>query len=389
MPDLLEKQQGKSEIIQSGAPKYVALAALLRERILRQELAVGDRLPSFAQLRAEFGATPTTAERIYGLLEQEGFAERRQGKGTFVANPARKRTGTFGFIGGTLFNQRKNPFNAHLMEGVQQAIEAQQHHLLYMGTDYSLNLNACEKVDGVLLCSIEDTDSVVRELPPHLPRVSLLNIGRDMPSVVTDDYEGAKIAVRHLLELGHCRIACLTEKLPSLARRRFAGYCDALMDANIEVDPRWARLAGTVPKALGTGHPYLEWARIQMSDWLREDWKQLNCTAILVQNEFAAIGVMQILQEAGIRIPGEVSVICFDGTEVCDVVVPRLTAVKLPLEEIGFKAAETLERQIQGEQLQSQIVVLPMSLRAGDSVAAPPYVVERRTGKQLNVDVDG
>lgn len=371
MTDLLERQPKKNQTLKSGAPKYVALADLLRAQILRQEYSVGDRLPSFSELRAQYGATPTTAERVYGLLEQEGLVERLQGSGTFVTQPERTLTGNIGFIGGAVVDSHQSPFKARLMKGVQQVVEAKHQHLLHMGTDYSLNVSACKKVDGVLIANIKDIESVLQRLPEQLPRVSLLNIAEGITSVVADDYEGAKMAMRHLLDLGHRRIACLMEKMPSLARRRYAGYSDALLEAGIEADAHWARLATAEAKPMGTEQPYLEWARVQMRSWLREGWKEFGCTAIVVQNEVAAIGVMQILQEEGIQVPQQVSVIGFDGTEVCDLVIPRLTAVELPLAQIGAQAVEMLMSQIQGGKPVAQVIALPTSLRLGDSVAPP------------------
>lgn len=354
----------------SDTPKYIAVAAQLRDRIERRELVEGDRLPSFAELRAQYGVMPTTAERIYSLLESDGLAERRQGSGTFVLEPQKMLTGSIGFVGRAL-EQKYVPFNALLVEGVQQATQRRQQHLLYMGSDHSLDVQACAKVDGVLICNIENSRAVAERLPPELPCVSLLNHAPDLPSVVADDYNGVRLAMQHLLELGHRRIACLLEKTPSLARRRFAGYSDALLEAGIEADPRWMRLANLSPRNKSINQPYLHWGREQMDQWLQKDWGKSGCTAIFAQNDVAAIGVMQALQEAGIRVPEQVSVIGFDGTEICDLIAPRLTAIEVPLAQIGAKGVEILNRQICGEKIEAQTIVLPMRLRAGESTAPP------------------
>jgi len=107
-----------------------------------------------------------------------------------------------------------------------------------------------------------------------------------------------------------------------------------------------------------------------MCAWLREGWLETGCTAILVQNDIAAIGVIQMLQKEGIRVPEQVSVIGFDGTELCDLISPRVSAVALPFEQIGAKAMEMLNQQIAGEQSSPQVIMLPVDLREGESVAA-------------------
>lgn len=360
-------------------PKYIKLADHLRERIHGGDLKIGDRLPSYAEMYREFGATTATVQRVCNLLEQENLIERRSGSGLYVAEPKRELTGNIGFIGGVNYKSPKLPFNQILMEAMQQSAVAGQRHLLYLGTDQDWDVEACGKVDGVVFCNIEDTQSIQRKLPLHLPRVSVLTIVDGVMSVGVDDYRGAQMAVRYLLERGHRRIACLMEKQPSEARRRYGGYRDALIEAGIEIDSHWVRLTeslDTKKRTQFTTQPYREWAQQQMQEWLRNGWNATGCTAILVQNEVAAIGVMQVLRKEGISVPEQVSVMGFDGTELCDFVSPHLSAVALPLADIGVKAIEILNRQIAGEQFSEQAVMLPLSLRQGESVASVEPVSE-------------
>jgi DNA-binding LacI/PurR family transcriptional regulator len=367
MPATLERQSGKST---SPSSKYRSLAKQLREQIERRELQPGDRLPSFVELRARYGATPTTAERIYGLLESEGLIERRQGSGTFVAERKRILTGNIGFVGGAFVEPHKIPFDMHLMRGVQQAAATARQHLLFLGTSHGLDLSDCGKVDGILSSNIEDIRMLLRDAPAGLPLVSLLIANDNVTSVIADDYRGGKMAVEYLVSLGHRRIACLMEESPSLARRRFAGYCDGLREAGIKADPAWARLTEKIFMDQKT-QPYLEWGRRQMRLWLEEGFRKLKCTALFVQNETAAIGAMQILQREGWKVPADISVMGFDGTELCDFVEPRLCAIELPLARIGAKAVEMLNLQIAGNAPEAQTIALPVSVREGDSVAPP------------------
>jgi DNA-binding LacI/PurR family transcriptional regulator len=352
--------------------KYVQLADLLRERIHSGELKVGDRLPSYADLNREHGAATATVQRACDLLEQDDLIERRNGSGVYVAQPTRKRTGNIGFIGSLALHTRRTPASLHLMEGIQRALESDQ-HLLYLGEADSWTTEACDKVDGVLICNNEETPEILEHLPSHLPRVSVLYLTDNTSCVGVDDFGGARMAIRHLLGLGHRRISCLLEKNPSEVRRRFAGYCDALQENDIEFEPAWIRLTKNVHQ-LGqqwtTEQPYREWARLEMSAWLRKGWRELGCTAILVQNDAAAIGVIQVLQKEGIKVPEQVSVIGFDGTEICDLISPSVSAVALPFEQIGTTAMQILNRQISGESLPNQAILLPVSLRPGASVGS-------------------
>jgi LacI family transcriptional regulator len=275
-------------------------------------------------------------------------------------------------IGSPGFNHPESPFYVSLMTAVHEALEADQLHMLYLGSKDAWDGGVASKVDGVLFCGKDEAESVPRKLPAHLPRVAMLTNVSAMTSVGVDNYQGAQIAVQHLLGFGHHRIACLMERTPWEARRRLAGYSDALQEAGIEADPSWKRAVEAIAEQPGNDQSYLEWAREHMLAWLQSGWRETGCTAILAQNDMAAIGVLQALQKEGISVPGEVSVMGFDGTAICDLVSPRLSAVALPLSQIGARAVEILTRQIAGEASSPETILLPWSLRVGESVAPPP-----------------
>lgn len=350
--------------------KYLELADHLRERIHSGELKVGERLPSYVDLYQERGVSTATVQRACDVLDQEKLIERRNGSGIFVAAPRRTLSGTIGIIGSGSFKAQDSPFYKQVMDAVHNVVESQQQHSMYLGTEAAVNAAAVAKVDGVLIFGVQESAPVFKELPSSLPKVSVLNSIDGVVSVAVDEYRGAQMAVRHLMDLGHRRIACLMEKRVWPARRRFGGYCEALEERGIEINPSWARLVNPLDFTKGKiGQPYLEWGRGQMQAWLREDWEEMGCTAILVQNDVAAIGVIQVLQNAGIKVPEQVSVIGFDGTEVCDLISPRLTSVAMPLTQIGRRAVALLNRQIAGKTVSPETILLPLSLRSGESVA--------------------
>lgn len=350
-------------------PKYRVLAGQLRRQIQSRELRPGDVLPTYAELRSLHGVTISTIDRVYGILEQEGLIERQQGRGTFVTEPKRILTGNIGFIGGDFSAIQRTPFNSQLYEGIHQAIESAQQHLLYLGTNDSWLGQRCEQVDGILLGNIENPSRILSLMPPELPVVSLLKVIDGVISIAADDYNGARTAIQHLWSRGHRRIACLMEKLPSQARRRFSGYHDLMLENGTEAKPEWIRLTPTIVEP-DDGTTYLNWGKTQMRQWLREGWRDLNCTAIFVQNETSAIGVMQVLQEVGIKVPEEVSVMGFDGTQLCEYSTPSLCTMKVPLFQIGAKAVEMLNRQIEDKTDAEQSIVFPLQLWEGGSVGS-------------------
>jgi LacI family transcriptional regulator len=346
-------------------PKYLHLADTLRSQIQSGELKAGDRLPSLVQMYRDHGATQATMHRAYELLEKDNLIERRGGSGVYVVEPERELTGNIGFIGSDSHAERIIPFSTNIQEGIQQAIAKHEQHLLYLGTKDSWKGRRCEQVDGILICDIENPGTVLEMVPPGLPCVSMLKTVDGISSVTADDYHGAKTATKYLLSLGHRRIACLMEKLPSQARRRFSGYWDALLEEEVKLEDEWIRLTSSPSE----GVHYLEWGKEQMRQWLRKGWSDLQCTALLVQNETSAIGVMQVLKEVGIKVPQEISVMGFDGTELCAYSTPTLCAMELPLREIGAKAVEVLNRQILEGTEDTSSIIFPLRIREGASVS--------------------
>ena len=371
MPTTLEFAIKPSSTAEAGLPKYQILADLLRRQISEGKMTSGDRLPTFAEIGSKHHVTLTTVKRVYDLLEKEGLIERHRGRGTFVAEQKKVLTGTIGLIGINVSRYQHSPYYHHILRGIEEYTRESGQHIMFAGDSKNLTQDLSAKMDGFLFYGAFPDQEKLEPYFSLLPRVSMLKKEEGISNVVADDYEGAKSAVRHLIKLGHRRIACLMEKGSPDISLRLAGYRDALGENAGHLDAKWVRLTGIINT--GPDAPtYLEWGKSQMHDWLRDGWHELGCTAIVVQNDTAAIGVMQALHEAEIKVPGQVSVIGFDGTELCDHTIPRLTSMKVPLAKIGYTAAQILHAQIKDGQQENVTTMLPMRLRAGGSVAEAP-----------------
>lgn len=352
-----------------ASPKYAQLAEQIKQQILSGELGINERLPSFVEMRAQYGATPTTVERVFATLEREGLIRREPRRGVFVCaasehqgssfKETRVQTGLIGFVGN--FKVGDDLYSNQLMGGIQQALADVGKQMVLIDGQSTAGL---EKIEGLLVCSTCLSEPVLRQLPPELPCVSLLVAMEDTSSVVSDDYQGAKDAIEHLIGLGHKRIGCLMEFALPLPRLRLAGYHDALTEAGLTLNPRWMRQVSR-PRAV-----YTHWGREAMREWLQDGWRELGCTAILVQNDCAALGVIEALREAGVQVPEDVSVIGFDGTELCEYSTPRLTSVTVPLRQIGAEGAKILLNQIQKDSAAHQSIVFPTVLKERESVMA-------------------
>ena len=349
----------KSNSERLAQPKYREVIDHLRRSI--RELPPGGRMPSFQELQERFGASTTTINRALALLEGEGLVVRRQGSGIFAAGATpRPRHSTIGIYGCSK-GLRRLSFYSHLLAGVENAAHRNGSELLLLD---SLPSKGWEKVDGLLLYGDTGGDMLSR-LPVPIPAISLLWPYADCPHVSTDDFFASRRAAEYLISLGHRRIAYLGGIEAMMVTVRYFGYENAMMRAGLGIDRRLLREIKHV------GLTYVNEARARMGDWLRDDWHDLGITALLAQNDHVAMGAIQALAAAGLRVPEDVSVIGFDGIDECEIFTPRLTSVEVPLEAIGERAAVMLLECIENGRTDTESVVLPANLVLRDSTAPP------------------
>lgn len=343
-------------------PRYQQIAAEMAQQIRRGEYACGSRLPSYPEMRKQ-GISQNTMEKVYSILESDGLIERSPGSGVYVAQRKSKpSTGLMGFVG--VGTTEADPFGmhlygAHLQEGARESAKKRGFHLVLLDGD--ADESAWQKLDGVL-----SAESIL-EAQRDLPVVQLLSTHQDRVSVIADDASGIREAVDYLIGLGHRRVAYLSSDQEPHRTRRVSAYQEALRQNGISPHPAWVRylrgVAQNPTKFVGA-------ANIRMSEWLREDWKTLGCTALLCQNDQTALGILEALRAANLQIPRDVSVVGFDGTEAATYAQPNLTTVHVPLFEIGARGVEVLIEQMSGVH-EDRTHALPTKLQIGGSTAPP------------------
>ena len=355
-----------------NVPRYVKLAEQLRLQIAQNVLKPGDQLPSFTEMKVRYGVSQNTLERTNAMLEKDGLIVRVPGRGTFVAQPKTSRkTRLLGVMAPQ--EVRDNAYYAHLLRGVQSEAQRCDAEILLFQNDSPDASMEWERLDGLIVMArrIYGTSG----LPDLLPAVSLMESVDGMASVTVDDYQGIHAAMEHLLSQGHRRIAylgqgCLPDQqVDPASRARISAYRDALTRAGIAPPADWIRPAQQVGQM---GLDFTELGERNMRKWLEEGWNNLGCTALLAQNDAAAIGAIEALQQAGIDVPRQVSVVGFDGLEIAKYFRPRLTTVRVPLEEVGARGAALLLNPSQDWRADARTAssaVLPIRLEIRDSTA--------------------
>lgn len=348
-------------------PKYRQLAEQLRRRIESGELQPGVRIASFGQMRAQFGLTNNTIEKVYELLARDGLIVREPKRGTFVA-PSRRRqaSGVIGLYGFGFGMGYASSYWVELLEGIhRQAGKSQAQILLLQGKVG----NGWEKVDGVVLC---DTGRrTTHYIPPQVPVVGLLTARPERSCVTAEEYSGLRLATEHLLNLGHRRIAYLHGSGATAVSQRLLGYRDALHEAGVTPQDGWRR---ALTGKNDVGAQFIAAGKRDMAAWLcdtgRNGWNKIGCSALLCHNDETAIGALQALNHAGLRVPDDVSVVGFDGLEIGEYSSPRLTTVVMPLQVMGKAAVELLQRQITADEASVHHEVFPVQLRMRESTTA-------------------
>jgi DNA-binding LacI/PurR family transcriptional regulator len=223
-------------------------------------------------------------------------------------------------------------------------------------------LGRADRTDGLLVISMIPDDHEVERLGrARIPCVLVDGAHPALPHLIVDDVAGGELATRHLLELGHRRIAFIGDKpydpfRPGSTRDRTAGYERALVAAGVRLRPEYV-LAGTQRR---------EQARETASALLRLHERP---TAIFAASDLQALGVLEAAADAGLRVPDDLSVVGFDDIEIAS--FAGLTTVRQPLHESGRRGAELLLSVLGGEH-DPPSVTLPLELVMRRTTAPAP-----------------
>jgi len=293
---------------------------------------------------------------------QTAMAELQYQPNTLARGLRKGDTHTLGLI----VPDNSNPFFAKIAHTIEDlgfkngysVILCNSHGDLDREATYLKLLNS-KQVDGIIFISAGGD-------PEHLEEL----INRNIPVVVTDrdvdvnpvdvvlvDSEaGGYQATRHLLDLGHTKIACVTgptELNPSAAR--FYGYKNALRAAGIPIDQQYVI----------NGDFQVEGGERAIAELFSLESPP---SAVFLCNDMMAFGAFRALRKMDLLVPGDVSIIGYDDIEFSSIITPALTTVAQPLFEIAQTAVEMLINRIhQGEDIVTKRIILSPKLVLRDS----------------------
>ena len=276
------------------------------------------------------------------------------------------RSGTIG----VLTQDIASPYYGQVLRGIEQGLAGTGYAPLIVSGELELkDERACidmliaRQVEGLIAMSHFLNAKELRDVAKRVPLVAVGNPVRGARAhpIVLDNENGAKLAMRHLIELGHRRIAHIagpTSHAHSAAR--LAGYKAALEEAGIPFDPDLV-LPGDFHEEAGS-----EGIRILIE-------RGTPFTAVFATNDQTAMGARLALYRLGLRVPEDVSLVGFDDLPGTALLTPPLTTVRQPGSEMGRQAAHAVVALIRGER--PRTVKLEQTLVVRESTAQPAAIV--------------
>jgi DNA-binding LacI/PurR family transcriptional regulator len=212
-------------------------------------------------------------------------------------------------------------------------------------------------VDGLVVIAPHGRAlDAVRRSAPELPAVALHRVSGTGEAVVLDQEGGARAATRHLIDLGHTRIAHLAGPQDWVeAEARLQGFTMEMRDHGLPLRPHlygdWSADAGYAA------------GRVLLAT---------DVTAVFVANDQMALGLLHAVAEAGLRVPQDLSVVGFDDIPEARHFSPPLTTVRQDFAELGRRAIAVLLEEIEPGRQAAPHTVVPTPLVVRSSTAAPP-----------------
>jgi LacI family transcriptional regulator len=283
----------------------------------------------------------------------------------------RKRTHVIGVLldTGAGHPDIHHPFFQEVLVGLKHGVGELGFDLLLFATDQPgngfdspsiLRRARHHGVDGVVLMGVDPADAEVQRLVRSgIPcvAVDLDLIGPRTGYVMSDNAEGARLAVRHLRELGHERIATIHGPVATRPGvDRLVGYRLELERLGIQIPDGYEQAGDFYPES---GQTAME-ALLDLPE---------PPTAVFAASDLMAIGAIRTAQARGVRVPDELSIVGFDDIQLAPLMHPALTTIRQDKTGLGFAAADALVRMVERPGAGAPATALPVSLVRRESTA--------------------
>ena len=339
------------------AGRVSQLKSLVMSAVARGDLKVGDKLPSEREMIRQFGVSRAAIREGLSPLVDEGILERRRGAGTFIARlEPEPQTRIFAVMVPCANSVQENVYH-QLLRPIEDALHERSSSLVLCNHDNDLEkirryvLRLCQdRVSGVIFAPMiisgcaEANLAALREFEragipfvlidcavsdETLPRFTL---------VAANDFAAAREIVRHLVALGHRRIAFIRGLAGVFSTdQRYLGFLEEMQIQDLAVPPEYAKQTAEEPLS--------EQGRRELRELLAAEAPP---TAVICPHDVVAKNVIEEAHSAGLRVGADLGVVGFDDVPFAAHLDPPLTTVRQPTDEEGRLAVELLFDKLDG-----------------------------------------
>jgi len=307
--------------------------------------------PTVKDVAKRAGVSVATVSRVVnnqGNVSPEVRDRVQQAIGVLGYQPSRtaqRLRAKHGRVLGLIISDIQNPFFTAVARGIEDVAYRHGYSLILCNTDEDsakehlyLDVMRAEAVAGVILASTVEEHPHVRQLIENgIPVVAIDRVLKEpeVDTVFVDSVQGTLDLMSHLIELGHRRIGFIGGPLTiTTMRERRDGYLLAHQQHDLSVLPELMRFGE--PKQPGGYECAQELLQLQPPP-----------TALFASNNMLALGALRAIQERGLRIPDDISIVCFSDLPWFALLQPPLTVISQPDYELGQKAADLLLERLE------------------------------------------
>jgi GntR family transcriptional regulator, arabinose operon transcriptional repressor len=364
-------------------PAHRRISGEIAARIQSGQYPTGAKLPSEPRLADEFGVSRGTLRQALASLRLGGYLDSVQGRGTFVRGPRPRVLESRRRVVGLIVPSVTRPALPAVLTAIEDELHGHGYSLL-VGT--SGNTREQEKgrvqrilregVSGLIVLPIDgrpDPAAYQQLVDEGFPLVLIDRhiVGLSIDAVLPDNVGGAFMAVSHLIELGHRRIAFISSDNLSTTSvlERLQGYQQALRASDIpaELDLVFTRLPAIPPDGVDEERIIQDNAR-RIARFLSS--RPLP-TAVFALHDRIAISVLEASAELGLRVPDDLAIVGFDDDPLAQTLRVPLTTIAQPRDQIGRTAARMIADRIEGRRTETARIVLPTQLVIRRSSGSP------------------
>ncbi len=377
---------------------YEKIYRYIRGEIESGRMEPGSRIPTERELTKQFGVSRITTSRALSMLTAEGYLNRRPGVGTFVGEPMSSRgAGALHDIPspraeseerslllssdpvGFIIPWLKHTFGPVLVASVEKALHDTKQPLC-VACSYGSQQIEQEAIGrlvsagatGLIIFPVNGAlynSEIVRLHVDNFPIVLVDKRlpGLPLPSVSTDNVNAAKVLTEHLLELGHRHIAFYSPGIDSTSTLvdRYEGYCLALSEANVTVNPDLC----VASRRVTSEDENYDLAQVRgFEEFLK---MHPEVTAVLATDDELAEYCLLAAVKSGKRVPDDLSIACFDGPQK-PTGLGTFTCMMQDEERMGEEAVRVLRDIMENpRQAAPSMINIPARFRLGNSTSSP------------------